>query len=223
MLEAHAAGGGGGGDYERGDKRDLVDKRFFTPDPLSNKDIFRKWSDDFTDYIRSRDVEMGTLLESCKYSDVAVTSSSSSAFAAIDSDKVRNLYRVMKKLLKEHGDARPLVKHVMDRNPFEAWRQIHAKLDPINDQAASHAVKTILNPKHWAVSHVSQIPLMLARWEGLQREHTARTQERVLTPSSARAFLLEMIPVKLTDHIRTQTLLVKREDLTYDKAEAVHR
>ena len=26
-----------------------------------------------------------------------------------------------------------------------------------------------------------------------------------------------MIPVKMTEHIRTQTLLMKREDLTYDK------
>ena len=86
-----------------------------------------------------------------------------------------------------------MIQYVQNRNPFEAWRQIHAKLDPMNDQAAGHAVKTILDSRKWAVRHVSQIPLMLARWEGLQREHFARTEERVLKSSAAQALLLEMI------------------------------
>ena len=55
----------------------------------------------------------------------------------------------------------------------------------MNDQAASHALRTILDPKRWAVQHVTLIPLMLARWEGLQREHSATTQERVLAASSS--------------------------------------
>ena len=87
----------------------------------------------------------------------------------------------------------------------------------MNDQSAAQAVRAILNPKVWAVQSVTQIPLMLARWEGLQREHIANTQEKVLTSSAARALLLEMIPVKVTEHIRTQMLLMKREDLTYEK------
>lgn len=78
-------------------------------------------------------------------------------------------------------------------------------------------MRAIQNPKVWAFQSVSQIPLMLARWAGLQREHTARTQEQVLTASSARALLLEMIPAKMTEHIRTQTLMMKRKDETYDK------
>ena len=71
LLETRAAtegGGGGGHGYE--DRRDLVDKRFFTPEPLVGKDIFRAWAEDFTDYIRSRDVDMASLLDSCKYSDI---------------------------------------------------------------------------------------------------------------------------------------------------------
>ena len=74
----------------------------------------------------------------------------------------------MKKLLKGHKDAGPLVQLVEHRNPFDAWRQVHQKLDPMNDQSAAQAVCAILNPKVWAVQGVTQIPLMLARWEGLQ-------------------------------------------------------
>ena len=87
----------------------------------------------------------------------------------------------------------------------------------MNDQAAGHAVRTILDPRKWAVQHVTQIPSMLARWEGLQREHFSRTQERVLTPSAARALLMEMIPTRMAEHVKVQTMLLKREDLTYDK------
>ena len=123
----------------------------------------------------------------------------------------------MEKLLKDHKDVGTLVVHASKRNPFEAWRQVHQKLDPLNDQAAGQAVRAILDPKKWAVTSITQIPAMLARWEGIQREHQQRTGEKVLTASAGRALLLEMIPTKLTEHIRTQKLLMKRSDLTYER------
>ena len=116
--------------------------------------------------------------------------------ASCDEEKQRGLYRVMKKLLKDHKDVGTLVVHVSELNPFEAWRQV-------NDQAAGQAVRAILDPKKRAVTSITQIPAMLARWEGLQREHQQKTGEKVLTASAARALLLEMIPTKLTEHIRT--------------------
>ena len=214
--QAWTSGQGGGSRWSDGDRRDndLVDRKFFTPEALSTKDIFREWAEDFTDYIASRDKELGTLLSAAKYLDVATHASHASAFGAIEDEKKANLYRVMKKLLHPHPEARVLVQYVPDKNPFEAWRQVHSKLDPMNDQAAGHAVRTNLDPRKWAVQHVTQIPSMLARWEGLQREHFARTQERVLTPSAARALLMEMIPTRMAEHVKVQTMLLKREDLT---------
>ena len=90
-----ARAGRGGGQ----DDNDLVDRKFFTPEALSTKDIFREWAEDFTDYIASRDKELGTLLSASKYLDVATHASHASAFCAIEDEKKANLYRVMKKLL----------------------------------------------------------------------------------------------------------------------------
>ena len=201
LMEAKAAQGADSPDHKGGGKNDLVDRKFFTPESLSPKDIFREWADDFTDYVVSRDKELGTLLSAAKYLDVATHASHASAFGAIGDEQKSNLYRVMKKLTATHPEARVLVQYVADKNPFEAWKQIHSKLGPMNDQAAGHAVRTILDPRKWAVQHVTQIPSMLARWEGLQREHFSRTQERVLTPSAARAFLMEMIPTRMAEHV----------------------
>ena len=147
-------GGGRGGRGRGYEDNNLVDRKFFTPEALSTKDIFREWAEDFTDYIASRDKELGTLLSAAKYLDVATHASHASAFGAIDEEKKANLYRVMKKLLHPHPEARVLVQYVPDKNPFEAWRQVHSKLDPMNDQAAGHAVRTILDPRKWAVQHV---------------------------------------------------------------------
>ena len=121
LLETRAASGS---TQESRDFRDagvgLVDKRLFTPELLFPKDIFREWSEDFIDYIRSRDAELGMLLEQARYTDVAAKDSTSGALAALDQDKSRNLYRAMKKFLKEHPEARPLIQYVPNRNPFEA-------------------------------------------------------------------------------------------------------
>ena len=122
----------------------------------------------------------------------------------------------MKKLLKGHDKAGPIVNHVEGRCPFEAWRLVHCRMDPINDQAAGASAKAVLDPKRWVCSHMSQISVMLARWEGLQQEHLKRTGESLLTPSAARALLMDMIPTKLSEHIKIQTLLMKRKDLTYE-------
>ena len=79
---ASSQGGGGGRGGRGGDREDndLVDRKFFTPEALSTKDIFREWADDFTDYIASRDKDLGTLLSAAKYLDVTTHASHAAAF-----------------------------------------------------------------------------------------------------------------------------------------------
>ena len=199
----------------------LVDKKFFEPEPLVGKDVFREWAEEFTEYIKSRDKTLATLLDKSRHLTMAVSTTSLPELASADPDMVSGLYRVLKKLLKPHKDAGPIVSNVPKRCPFEAWRLIHTRMAPLNDQAASNAVTQILDPKKWAVTHITQIPLAITKWEGLQEEHFKRTRETVLTASAARGLLMQMIPQKLVDHIRTNTVMLGRDDLTYDKLKSL--
>ena len=123
----------------------------------------------------------------------------------------------MLKKLVTHADARYLIQHVTGGNVYEAWRQLHNKLDPQNDAAAARTASHIMNVQNWKCKHISEVPVMLARWEGLQREHKARSGEDALTMAGSRNMLIEMIPAAMREHIRVQTMLLKREDLTYEK------
>ena len=82
LLETRTVGDSGQGRRDLGDAGvGLVDEKFFTAELLSLKDIFREWSEDFTDCIKLRDGELGNLLEAAKYVDVAMHASWSSAVA----------------------------------------------------------------------------------------------------------------------------------------------
>ena len=197
-----------------GDDRDdkgLVDKKFFLPEIFATqKQIFREWAEEFVDFIRSRDSRMADLLdESAHYKEVITNFGD-------DETKSRVMYRVLKKLVT-HADARHLIQHVTGGNVYEAWRQLHNKFDPQNDAAAARTVSHIMNVQNWKCKHISEVPVMLARWEGLQREHKTRSGEDALTMAGSRNMLIEMIPTAMREHIRVQTMLLKREDLTYEK------
>ena len=90
----------GGRDHKTEAGVGLVDKKFFEPESPVPRDIFREWAEDFAEYIRSRDEELATIMETCKYATHAVSSSTLVGLSACDEERHRGLYRVMKKLFE---------------------------------------------------------------------------------------------------------------------------
>ena len=192
---------------------DLVDRKFFVARPFAKGDIFREWSDDFLDFVDSRKPIWGDLLRQARDQAAPIYSKGDTPDVVGAGQKI---YRVLKQIIL-HPEARPLIIHVADKNVWEGFRQLHARFDPRNDQAADNVAQRIMSVAAWKCKTVQDIPINLARWEGLQREHHTRTGEEVLTIASKRQILLGMIPPAMKEHIRVQTLLMKREDLTFEK------
>ena len=200
-------GGGGGRDREDGD---LVKREFFLPEKFaSQRQIFKEWAEEFMDFVKSRDSRLAELLDGSARWETPITNHGD------DEKKSRVLYRVLKKLVT-HAEAKQLVVHATDGNVFEAWRQLHARYDPQNDASATRMLNYIMKVENWKCKNIGDVPVTLARWEGLQREHKVRTGEAALSSSMARNLLMEIVPPAMREHIRTQTMLFKRKDLTYD-------
>ena len=203
----------GSKDEYGGDKGSIVDRKFFEPKPFNKGDIFREWSDDFLDLVDSRKPDWADLLRTARDTVTPIIDLGHTPEIV---ENGKSLYRVLKRLIL-HPEARPLIVHVADRNVWEGFRQLHARFDPRNDAAADAVAQRIMSVAAWRCKTIQDIPVMLARWEGLQREHETRTGETVLTLASQKQILLNMIPPAMKEHIRLQTLLLKRTDLTYEK------
>ena len=125
--------------------------------------------------------------------------------------------RILKRLVQPHPEAKALVTFTLNKNVWEAWRQLHCKFDPRNDAASNNIVQRLMDASKWQCKTLGQIPVKIAQWEGLQHEYQARHGDQVLSHASKKEILLNMIPASMKEHIRVQTLLMKREDLTFEK------
>lgn len=198
------------------DTKNLVERKFFSPDELTAKFVFKEWGEDFLVFVDSRDTEPADNLRKAQDQTTPILS------LGVNPDMIergKNLYRVLKKIVL-HPEARALVVHVPDKNVWEAWRQIHGRFDPRNDAQANNVVQKLMDFREWKVKSITHVPVMIAKWEGLARDHYSRTGEEVLSEASRRHILLHTIPAAMQEHIRIQTLLLKREDLTYAKLRA---
>ena len=89
-------------------------------------------------------------------------------------EKAKALYRSLKRSVTQ-SDAKSIVQNVVGKNPFEAWRLLFAKFDPRNDASAQQMIDTILDKAKWKCTRLVDIPIKLAKWEALIREHNTRT------------------------------------------------
>ena len=198
-----------------GYKRDTFDKKMFEPEKLEKLANFKEWAEDFIDYVDMCDESLGDLLRASRDAQQEVT-----RMGADDETikKSRALYRILKRNVIQ-ADARAIIAHVNDKNVYEAWRQLFVRYDPRNDASSNAIVTRLMNVKLWKCNKIQDIPVIVAKWEGLQREHRTRTGEEALNVASKRELLKLMIPEDIRRFIEIQTVF--RKDLTYENLKAV--
>ena len=197
-----------------GREKQLVDKRFWEVPKYTKGDIFKEWSDEFVDYVDSRDFEdEADLLRQARDEKKPIMSLGHNP-TQVKMGKA--LYRVLKQVVL-HPEARALITYVENKNVWEAFRQLHARFDPRNDAAANSVVQRILDYKNWKCRSAQDIPVQLARWESLQREFKARTGIDVLTLPVKKEIMMKFIPEEMSKQINLQTLMLDQDDITYDK------
>ena len=48
------------------DTKNLVERKFFSPDELTTKSVFKEWGEDFLDFVESRDTELADNLRKAR-------------------------------------------------------------------------------------------------------------------------------------------------------------
>ena len=202
-----------GDDDMRGKPKDLMSRKFFEPAPFNKSSgSFRDWAEEFVDFIAMRDENLAAALDNAR-------DSKSPVLRLGDNDKeiaqAKRMYRIVKKLM-EHPDAIPIIKHVPGKNVWEAWRTLHSKFDPQNDAAQTRTVVRLIDSKYWHCKTVDRVPIAVAQWEALAQEHERKTGETVLTAALKREIFLDILPQAMREQVEMATLLMRREDVTYD-------
>ena len=121
------------------EKGGLYDKTTTLPEKLTRVADFKDWSEDYREYIEGQDEELAELLDGARDSKVAITHMGATEAVR---KQAKAVYRSLKRAMV-HLDARALVVTVPDKNPFEAWRLLHAKYDPRNDSTAQTMIEAI--------------------------------------------------------------------------------
>ena len=193
----------------------MFDKKTWEPEKLNKVVDFREWSEEFFEYVEQCDEQLADMLNIARDSKEPITQQGRDE-AVIAKSKV--LYRTMKRYVI-CPDARSIVVHIKDKNPYEAWRLLFVKYDPRNDHSAEALVAKINDIREWYCKKISEVPTNVTKWEDMQREHLKRTGEEALTTSSKRHKFKMMLPAEVRQFLEIQTML--QPTLTYETMKGV--
>ena len=73
--------------------------------------------------------------------------------------RAQKLYRIIRKLAI-HPEAKGIVTHVQNKNPWEAWRLLVARFDPKNDAFNAKSVRDLISVKVARAMH--ELPARIA-------------------------------------------------------------
>ena len=117
----------------------MFDKKTWEPEKLNKVVDFREWPEEFFEYVEQCDEQLADMLNIARDSKEPITQQGR-VEAVIAKSKV--LYRTMKRYVI-FPDARSIVVHIKDKNPYEAWRLLFVKYDLRNDHSAEALVAKI--------------------------------------------------------------------------------
>ena len=197
----------------RDDRDELMDRKFFNPSSFASGSVFREWKEEFEDFIAGRDPELAEKLER---TEKAVEPIMSLGMNPKEVEVSKKLYRIFRKLIVE-PEARSIVVHTPDKNPFEAWRLLTNKFNPKNDAFNAKTVRDIISTQVWMPKSMSELPMKIAEWEHKQIEHKRRTGDEVLTEALRKEMLLEMLSPELKTQVDAVSLIQEDDFFTYDK------
>ena len=192
-------------------KGGLYDKRLYEPERLETKESFKEWSEDFFDFVEMCDAEIAQMLKFAKSETNVITATGATPDLQ---KKAKSLYRMLKQkiYLKE---AKRVVVLARGKNPYEAWRLLHAKYDPNNDVSAGSVVKTVLNVSKWKCKSIAEVPTTIAAWEKLQDDYEELHADKAINEITKREILKEILPDDVRQFLEVQTML--RDTLSYDQ------
>ena len=166
--------------------RDIISKKNFEPTASTKRSgPFRELADDFVDFIAMRDEELAEALQAVKDNLTPIVFLGENLRQVLQAQK---LFRVRRKLMV-HSEARPFVVHTSNKNVWEAWRALNAKLGPQNDAAATRTVIRLVDANYWKVNQVDKIPRPLPSGRPSSLSTSGRHARRCFRPRS-KAILL---------------------------------
>ena len=94
---------------------------------------------------------------------------------------------------------------------------MHHKFDPRNDHTADAIARHVHDASKWKCKTLQEVPILIAKWESLQREYVARSTsgEEPMNNTTKRMMLKEMLPSSIKEFLEVQTML--RDELSYDQ------
>ena len=102
----------------------MYDKKTWEPDKLLKITDFRDWSEDFYEYIDQCDEQLSDMLNVARDSQSPITSLGRDHETIA---KAKVLYRTLKRYIV-NPDAKSIVVHIQDKNPYEAWRLLFVNM-----------------------------------------------------------------------------------------------
>ena len=209
VTERQGQGGGGGGHADL--RGGLYDKKLNLPMSLKDGKDFREWADDFFDWVEDCDAEVSALMTAAAREKAVITERGANPAIVA---KAKHLYRWMKKSI-DLKSARQIVLLCQGKNPYEAWRLLHAKFAPNNDASAGAIVDKLVDWKSWRCKTIAEVPMTIAAWERLIEEYRREFHQEPINDITKRQIVKNILPEDVRHFLETQTML--REDLTYDQ------
>ena len=151
-------------------------KKLF-PDKFVKPEEWKEWSEEFMDYIEEKDkVTYESLQEAASArSEIALPDEDE------DVDKVRAVFKLLKRLLKEN-ESKTIQRNVQHYNALELWRLLNQNFEPQNESTNLSMHKRILNPK--PVTQLKDMLNRIARWEKIQVEYQTRTGSEAINDAT---------------------------------------
>ena len=156
------------------------DKRLY-PDGLTEKGKCRDFSEDFLDWMEDRSEELHR--EAMRAMDEKEEVENHA-----DGKSSKKYYRLLKRLVKAHPEAKQVVKNTPNSNFLEAWRRLARRFDPQTDGVHALQLKAILgfNNDGKRAAKVDQVPLMVTKWEKAMQEYHHRVGEEAINTATKR-------------------------------------
>ena len=141
VAEQNTGTGGSGAHTSEAMKGGLYDKRLYEPEKLVRHIDFKEWAEDFFEFVEMCDSEVAGLLAMAKVEKEVCTATGSTLVLR---QKSKALHRMLKRSITLL-DARRVVVLAPGKNPYEAWRLLHMKFDPLNDSTAGAVVRKLVD------------------------------------------------------------------------------
>ena len=141
-LEQKSATGGGSGSGAGGyvENRRIADNKMLMPEPFVKAEDFRDWASEMLDYVERFSEDIAKAMKDAAQQ---ATEIDDQALAIVPAADVRDVYAVLRKLLK-HPEAKSKLLMTRNKNVAEVWRKLTRWFYPQSVGSAAASVRPFL-------------------------------------------------------------------------------